>query len=281
MSLHLDPRQRAMLVEMGVRVWQPDALLPSLPEEAAATLAQNAPEKIAANALDTGARTSLVEKNPPNQRFAPPATAAHATPAAQPAPRQSDARLAASPVARPLESPPAASLSQSPHGAWRVGQACPLYAETVQAGGARWLVLVETPMAALASPVFDGPAGKLLDNMLRAARLHQAGAVLYAPLARLAAPAPSPEFSADVAALVRQFRPDVVLVMGRLASQALLASNEAFGRLRGRMHTLHGARAVLTFDATYLLRAPADKAKAWADLCLAISLAPLAGQGSG
>ena len=269
-----------MLVEMGVRVWQPDALLPTLPEEAAATLAQNAPEKIAATALDTGASASFAEKNPPGQRFAPPpATAAHATPAAQPAPRQSDARLAASPVARPLESPPAASLSQSPHGAWRVGQACPLYAETVQAGGARWLVLVETPMAALASPVFDGPAGKLLDNMLRAARLHQAGAVLYAPLARLAAPAPSPEFSADVAALVRQFRPDVVLVMGRLASQALLASNEAFGRLRGRMHTLHGARAVLTFDATYLLRAPADKAKAWADLCLAMSLAPLAGSG--
>ena len=281
MSLHLDPRQRAMLREMGVRVWQPDA--PTAPSEdanAAATLTQDDPEKIATGALNTGANTGFAEKNPPSQRSAlPTAAAAPAAPAAQTAPRQSDARLAASPAARSLESPPAALSAQSPHGAWRVGQACPLYAETVQAGGARWLVLVETPAAALASPVFDGPAGKLLDNMLRAARLHQAGAVLYAPLARLAAPAPSPEFSADVAALVRQFRPDVVLVMGRLASQALLASNEAFGRLRGRVHTLHGARAVLTFDATYLLRAPADKAKAWADLCLAMSLAPLAGSG--
>ena len=47
MSLALDERQRAMLAEMGVRVWQPDALLPTLPEEDAATLAQNAPERIA------------------------------------------------------------------------------------------------------------------------------------------------------------------------------------------------------------------------------------------
>ncbi|MEO5658652.1 MAG: uracil-DNA glycosylase, partial [Polaromonas sp.] len=66
--------------------------------------------------------------------------------------------------------------------------------------------------------------------------------------------------------------PDVVLVMGRLAAQALLASGEPFGKLRGRVHQLQGAKTVLTYDAHYLLRSPADKARAWDDLCLAMSL---------
>ena len=280
MSLHLDPRQRAMLVEMGVRVWQPDALPPTLPQDTAATLAQNAPEKIATTALISGASVGFDEKNPSNQRFAPPlataATAAPAVPAAPPALRQSDARLAPPPPARPLESHFETSSAHDPQGAWLIGAPGPLYAETARAGGARWLVLAQTPAAALQGQAFDGQSGKLLDNMLRAARLHQAGAVLHVPLVRLAARAPSTEVLAEVAALVEQFRPDVVLVMGRFASQALLASSEAFGRVRGSAQALYGAPAVATFDADYLLRSPAHKAGAWADLCLAMSLAPQA-----
>lgn len=280
MSLHLDPRQRAMLLEMGVRVWQPDALLPTLPEEDAATLAQNAPERIAATALSTGASASFAEKPLSNQRFAPPpAIAAPAVPPAPPAPRQSDARLAPPPPARPLDSHFETSSAHDPQSAWLIGAPSPLYAETARAGAARWLVLAQTPAAALQGLAFDGQSGKLLDNMLRAARLHQAGAVLHVPLVRLAARAPSPEVLAEVAALVSQFRPDVVLVMGRFASQALLASSEAFGRVRGSAQALYGAPAVATFDADYLLRHPAYKAGAWADLCLAMRLAPLAGSG--
>ena len=277
MSLHLDPRQRAMLVEMGVRVWQPDALPPTLPQDTAATLAQDAPERIAATALSTGASASFAEKPLSSQRFAPPpAIAAPAVPAAQPAPRQRDARLAP-PPARPLDSQSETSSAHDLQSAWLIGAPSPLYGETARAGAARWLVLAQTPAAALQGQAFDGQAGKLLDNMLRAARLHQAGAVLHVPLVRLAARAPSPEVLAEVAALVSQFRPDVVLVMGRFASQALLASSEAFGRVRGSAQTLHGAPAVATFDADYLLRSPAHKAGAWADLCLAMSLAPQAG----
>lgn len=182
--------------------------------------------------------------------------------------------MAPSPAARPFEIQPADSPADDPQSAWRVGPPCPLYGETARAGAARWLVLAQTPAAALQGLAFDGPAGRLLDNMLRAARLHQAGAVLHVPLVRLAARAPSPQVLAEVAALVSQFRPDVVLVMGRFASQALLASSEAFGRLRGSAQSLHGAPAVATFDADYLLRHPAHKAGAWADLCLAMSLAP-------
>ena len=154
-----------------------------------------------------------------------------------------------------------------------MGEAQPLYAETAQAGGACWLVLAQTTPAALQAPAFEGDAGRLLDNMLRAARLNQAGAVLFAPLVRQGTSGAMDELSAALSALVERMQPDVVLVMGRLAAQALLQSTEPFGKLRGQLHALHGRKTVVTYDAPYLLRTPADKARAWDDLCLAMSLA--------
>ena len=119
--------------------------------------------------------------------------------------------------------------------------------------------------------------------MLRAAGLHksgqpgEAGAVLLAPLARLAAgglkPVASPgELAAELAALIARARPDVMVVMGRLAAQAVLQSSEPLGKLRGQVHLLHGVKTVVTYDAAVLLRSPQDKAKAWEDLCLAMEL---------
>ena len=155
-----------------------------------------------------------------------------------------------------------------------MGEAQALYADAAHGEGSRWLVLAETPAAALQRGPFnpfDGEAGKLLDNMLRAARLHKAGVVLLAPLVRGAAAGVGAALPEALPALLASAQPDVVLVMGRLAAQALLQSSEPFGKLRGQVHSLHGAKTVLTYDATYLLRNPADKAKAWDDLCLAMS----------
>jgi DNA polymerase len=190
-----------------------------------------------------------------------------------PAARREAAPAAPVRPASPAPRPPA-DIPADAHAPWHLGQAQPLYADTARPGGARWLVLAQTTPAALQAPVFDGDAGRLLGNMLRAARLHQdAGCVLWAPLVRQAVSGPTQALSAALSALVAQARPDVVLVMGRLAALALLASSEPFGKLRGRVHTLHGARAVVTCDAAYLLRTPADKARAWDDLCLAMHLA--------
>lgn len=159
--------------------------------------------------------------------------------------------------------------------AWRMGDAQALYADAAHAEGARWLVLAETPAAALQREPFnpfEGDAGKLLDNMLRAARLHKAGMVLLAPLVRQAASGAGAGLPEALPALVASAQPDVVLVMGRLAAQAVLQSTEPFGKQRGQLHSLHGASMVVTYDATYLLRNPADKGKAWDDLCMAMSL---------
>jgi DNA polymerase len=44
------------------------------------------------------------------------------------------------------------------------------------------------------------------------------------------------------------------------------------GKLRGRVHDFQGVPVVVTYHPASLLRSPADKAKAWADLVLALSV---------
>ena len=39
------------------------------------------------------------------------------------------------------------------------------------------------------------------------------------------------------------------------------------------MHRYHGVPLVVTYHPAYLLRNPADKARAWDDLCLAAQIA--------
>lgn len=246
MSLNLDKRHRAMLREMGVRVWSPMEAPVNIPAVESAPAVQAAPVKAEAPA------------------HAPVAIDAVAV-------RARSAPVAPAPVARPQPAAaPSAASSEGP--TWQMGEAVALYADTANTTGARWLVLAETPASALQggfSP-FDGDAGKLLNNMLRAARLHTAGSVTLAPLARQGAAGAS--IASSLPDVMASARPDLVLVMGRLASQALLQSNEPFGKLRGQVHQLHGVKLIVTHDAPYLLRNPLDKAKAWEDLCLAMSV---------
>ena len=257
-TMNLDKRQRAMLREMGVRVWQPMKPVPALPAVSALPPAPVHPE-VAISSIADGARVSS-----PKGTFT-----------SQPVP-----------VQPPL--PPTAEVrSDSSAVSWSAGDALALYAQAKPAPGPRWLVLAETPAAAVQpehpgadSPFnpFEGEAGKLLDNMLRAVRLHQTGTVMLAPLVRRVGigigvdAAPGAGFAEALAILVQAVQPDVVLVMGRLAAQALLQSSEPFGKLRGQVHTLHGARTIVTHDAAYLLRSPLEKARAWEDLCLAVSV---------
>ena len=58
--------------------------------------------------------------------------------------------------------------------------------------------------------------------------------------------------------------------MGRFAVQSLLGSNDPIGKLRGRVHRYGETPVVVTYHPAYLLRNPADKARAWDDLCLAL-----------
>jgi DNA polymerase len=247
--VELDRRQRGMLQEMGVRIWQPlpkpaVLLAPALRAIPANPLSH---EKIAINsgALSTLNSSLIVSFDTQKQAERSDSSAVTAQDAA------SDT-------------------------AWRVGAEQTLYADTAIGQASRWLVLLEAPASALTGDFnpLDGDAGKLLDNMLRAASLHLAGAVLFAPLVRGGAAGNLP---GALTGLLASARADVVLVMGRLAAQALLQSNEPLARLRGQVHSVQGQQTILTLDPTYLLRNPLEKAKAWDDLCLALSIVSAAG----
>ena len=70
-------------------------------------------------------------------------------------------------------------------------------------------------------------------------------------------------------------QPKLMLAMGRFAVQALLGTDEAIGKLRGRVHDRRGVPLIVTYHPAYLLRTLADKARAWDDLCLVASVLEL------
>lgn len=156
---------------------------------------------------------------------------------------------------------------------------------------AQWMVIGEAPgeNEDLQGEPFVGQAGKLLDNMLAAIGLNrsvvgaqdgQAG-VYIANTLKCRPPGnrnPEPvELQTCAPYLMRQValvQPRIILAMGRFAVQSLLQTTEPIGKLRGRVHSYQGVPVVVTYHPAYLLRNPADKAKAWADLVLALSTAP-------
>jgi DNA polymerase len=127
---------------------------------------------------------------------------------------------------------------------------------------------------------FVGAAGQLLDRMLPAIGLTRAAAeparqVYIANTLKCRPPRnrnPEPDELARCSVyLHRQIelvQPRLLLAMGRFAVQTLLESHEPIGRLRGRVHRWRNLPVVVTYHPAYLLRNPADKARAWADLCL-------------
>ena len=243
----MDKRQRAMLKEMGVRVWQP---LPEVaaPMSQAIPVTSTSPADKPENAINSGANNARIHSD------------------AVPFNANKQSVQAISVVAQ------AENKASNP--AWRVGAAQTLYAGTAVQTARRWLVLLEAPASALQNfKPLDGDAGKLLDNMLRAAQLHTAAAVLLAPLVRSGSISAGGDLPSVLTDFLANAKADVVLVMGRLAAQALLQSTEPLAKLRGQCHAVQGKSVVITIDPTYLLRNPLEKAKAWDDLCLAISVA--------
>ena len=140
---------------------------------------------------------------------------------------------------------------------------------------ADWLFIGEAPGAEedRRGEPFVGRAGQLLDNMLAALDLARGENVYIANILKCRPPGnrdPRPdEMAACRPFLDRQIAliaPRVVVALGRVAAQALLASDAPLGRLRGGDHTYRGIPLVVTYHPAYLLRSPAEKAKAWNDL---------------
>jgi DNA polymerase len=147
---------------------------------------------------------------------------------------------------------------------------------------ARWMVIGEAPGAeedARGEP-FVGQAGRLLDRMLAAAGLSRGAegdsAVYIANVLKCRPPgnrAPTPaEADACRPYLDRQIElvaPGLIVALGKSAACTLLGVDAPVGSLRGRVHRYGRTPLVVTYHPAYLLRTPADKAKAWEDLLFA------------
>ncbi len=143
---------------------------------------------------------------------------------------------------------------------------------------ANWLIVSEAPDAEAAAQgePFVGQAGHMLDAMLAAIGLKRGENVYITHILKshpLANRDPSPdEIIACRPYLERQIaliQPRIILTLGRFAAQTLLSTDTRVDRLRGQIHLYQGVPLVVTFHPAYLLRSPADKGRAWADLLLA------------
>lgn len=248
-SLLLDDRQRAMLREMGVQVWQPRVAPPADPTA-----------------------TAPVEAAPPPPSAPPAPLAPPGPPASTPAlPPPVRAAVRAEPAAAPRPAaapPPASRVEASPavlRGEWQAFFPADPSVPGDAAQAPVWLVLVDSGSA----DPREGDAGRLLDAMLRAAGLHRRAQVWAAAVGR-AGEAGVPLAEA-LSQAVRTRRPAMVLTLGRLAAQAALGRSEPLGKLRGTVHAVEDVPLVASYEPAYLLRAQDDKARAWEDLCRALA----------
>jgi DNA polymerase len=324
-----------MLAAMGIRLWapapavEPPRGVPPPPEsgrvaEVAVAHAAGLGEAAAAPVAAPHPAAPARPVSAPPARPAPPSSRAANAPARAPeaapaTPAPSDAELAARAAA-------IATLAWTPlRDAVAACTACGLCEsrrQTVFGVGhpqAEWMIVGEAPgeQEDLAGEPFVGPAGQLLDQMLRALGLSRldepasgrelrAGAVglgdravdaegdparrvFIANTLKCRPPRnrnPEPDELARCEPFLRRqvelVRPRVILLMGRFAVKTLLKSDEAIGRLRGRLHGYEGIPVIVTYHPAYLLRNLPDKAKAWEDLCFAAAtMAGLRAGGSG
>ena len=286
MTQMLDARQRAMLAEMGVRVWQPAASLPTPPsavQEAPVLASQPAPPLAA----------------PP---IAKPSLAALKTVVLKP-PVAPAAPIADEKTTTPLPADLSGMSWTELQTAAATCQAClachsrsrSVFADGTPAadqGATDWLVIGDAPndLEDASGTPFSGPEGVLLDAMLHAMGLKrgQKGSanesVVLVNALKCRPQAQHQPSVFDIAQcrhyLQRQIellQPRMMLVLGRLAAQSVLhdsvsdVAHMPLGKLRGHVHQAYGRPVVVTYHPAYLLRTPSDKAKAWSDLCLAMS----------
>ncbi|HEY2025262.1 uracil-DNA glycosylase [Paraburkholderia sp.] len=123
---------------------------------------------------------------------------------------------------------------------------------------------------------FVGPAGKLLDNMLHSLALARGTNVYIANVLKCRPPGnrnPQPDEVARCEPYLQRqvalVKPKLIVALGRFAAQSLLKTEASISSLRARVHSYEGVPVIVTYHPAYLLRSLPDKAKAWADLCLA------------
>ncbi len=292
MTVHLDQRQRAMLAEMGVRVWAPqeEPQVSEVPSAATVTSAPTAASQVHPSTQTAAAKQTVTSPATPQvpARVAPTVNApvAH-TPILVQRPEGID-QMDWPTLQHTVSQCQACSLCGTRHNTvFGVGAK----AEPAQAPQVDWLIVGEAPgeNEDLQGEPFVGQAGQLLDNILSAMGLsrqgrEQSAGVFITNVLKCRPPGnrnPKPDEAAQcLPYLERQvalLQPKIILAMGRFAVQALLRDSVPdvetipLGKLRGHVHSYQGVPVVVTYHPAYVLRNLPEKAKVWADVCLAMA----------
>ena len=121
---------------------------------------------------------------------------------------------------------------------------------------------------------FAGPAGQLLTKIIEAIQLTRED-VYITNIVKCRPPSnrdPEPEEIATCRPFlerqVSSVEPRVICTLGRVATQAMLSTEKALGRIRGQVFSFGDAALVPTYHPAYLLRDPSKKKDCWEDMKL-------------
>jgi uracil-DNA glycosylase len=269
MSLDLDDRQRAMLREMNVEVWWPKPA--TLVEEPPAQIVK--PQSVVAPAVRAERAPAMSPVRPAQSSSVPTSASILSWPDLQQA----------------VASCQACTLCEGRQNTvFGVGQAA---TDVQSAPQVDWLIVGEAPgeNEDRTGEPFVGQAGQLLDNMLKAMGLSRRDNVYIVNVIKCRPPGNRNPEAAEIAQcepyLRRQIellQPKMILAMGRYAANSLLQMSVPdvhkmpLGKLRGQVYAYASADrqvpVVATYHPAYLLRNLPEKAKAWADMCLAMQV---------
>lgn len=267
MEFELDTRQRAMLQEMGVRVWLPEARqTPDI-----------APAESARVVEPTRAAGPAVPRSAPE-----PPRVAVAAPRPEPGEPMALQDLDWQALAQAASACQACGLC--------AGRKHSTLCDPGQALQADWMVVGDPPDEdedGQGQP-FAEQAGVLLDAMLKAVGAHRGGQARQGayltnvvkcrpPVGRVPQATDLAQCAQFLQREIALVRPKVILAVGRFATQLLLQEHPEqaalpLGKQRGMVYRYQGIPVVVSYHPKVLLRASADKAKAWADLCLAMDV---------
>ena len=119
---------------------------------------------------------------------------------------------------------------------------------------------------------FVGRAGQLLDRMLHAVGMDRENVYIMntikcrPPNNRDPRPDEVQACNLWFEQQLDMIEPKMICLLGRVAAQTVLNTDEPLGALRGRWHDFQGVPVWVTYHPAYLLRSPRQKQKSWQDL---------------
>lgn len=140
---------------------------------------------------------------------------------------------------------------------------------------ARLLIIGEGPGADedATGRAFVGRAGQYLDTWLSPLGLSRKTNVYLANIIKCRPPENRNPHAAEVSAClpfvkrqIRLVKPELILLVGGVASKALLETEEGVGKLRGRFYRYEGVPVLVTYHPSGVLRNPDLRRPVWDDM---------------